>query len=273
MKKVGVILSVFNAESYIAEALDSVLTQDYKETYIYLYDDGSTDGTLEILESYKNQHQNIRSLDKGKTNKGAAYGYNAAAEAAIKDSADFVQIMSADDVMSPDMVSSMVSAYKAGDGFVTPSIEFFGAQSAVHHVAEDITYESQLVKNQVVGHLLVPADVWEALGGLDEKTYTQYTPSSFEDYDFATRALKDFTYSTVQQPVIKYRTHADQSSKTMETFRDKLRAAFDKKFSNYKGLEKVSKNNESNNDRSEQLQQKPVRKSKSAKSTKKSTKK
>lgn len=53
MKKINVLLSAYNGEKYIREQIDSILAQTWKNTEIYVRDDGSTDATAEILTEYE----------------------------------------------------------------------------------------------------------------------------------------------------------------------------------------------------------------------------
>ena len=53
MDVVNVLISTYNGEAYIKEQIDSVLTQTYPAVKIYVRDDGSQDGTLEILRKYQ----------------------------------------------------------------------------------------------------------------------------------------------------------------------------------------------------------------------------
>lgn len=57
MELVNVLISTYNGEKYIREQIDSILNQSYKKIAIYVRDDGSTDGTLKILEQYESKHQ------------------------------------------------------------------------------------------------------------------------------------------------------------------------------------------------------------------------
>ncbi|WCK54286.1 glycosyltransferase family 2 protein [Aneurinibacillus sp. Ricciae_BoGa-3] len=52
MKKVQILLSTYNGEKYVAEQIDSLLSQSYPESEILIRDDGSTDKTLPILQNY-----------------------------------------------------------------------------------------------------------------------------------------------------------------------------------------------------------------------------
>lgn len=52
MKKVQVLLSSYNGAKYIEEQLESILSQDYPDFSILIRDDGSTDGTIDIIKKY-----------------------------------------------------------------------------------------------------------------------------------------------------------------------------------------------------------------------------
>ena len=52
---VSVLLCTYNRENMIRETIDSILAQTYKDFELLIVDDGSTDGTKEILQSYKDE--------------------------------------------------------------------------------------------------------------------------------------------------------------------------------------------------------------------------
>ena len=58
-KKVAVIMSTYNGERFIKEQLDSILNQTYKNIEIVVRDDGSKDGTIEIVKEYMQKYPNI----------------------------------------------------------------------------------------------------------------------------------------------------------------------------------------------------------------------
>ncbi|HCR1066432.1 TPA: glycosyltransferase [Klebsiella aerogenes] len=51
--KIAVLLCTYNGEKYLKEQIDSIINQTYKNWVIYVSDDGSTDGTIAILEEYQ----------------------------------------------------------------------------------------------------------------------------------------------------------------------------------------------------------------------------
>lgn len=73
MNKISVVMSTYNAESYVAEAIESVLNQSFDDFEFIIVDDGSEDNTLSIIRSYadarikliENKHDYIGSLNLG----------------------------------------------------------------------------------------------------------------------------------------------------------------------------------------------------------------
>ena len=62
--KVTVLMSVYNGERYLREAIDSILNQTFKDFEFLIINDGSTDRTLEILQSYHDPRIKIINNEK-----------------------------------------------------------------------------------------------------------------------------------------------------------------------------------------------------------------
>lgn len=58
--KVSVVMSVYNREKYIVEAVESILCQTFRDFEFIILDDGSTDNTLAILREYQSNDNRIR---------------------------------------------------------------------------------------------------------------------------------------------------------------------------------------------------------------------
>lgn len=67
-KKVAVLISTYNGEKYLKEQLDSILNQTYSNLEIVIRDDGSKDGTIDLIKEYQQKYGNI-TLNEG-TNLG-----------------------------------------------------------------------------------------------------------------------------------------------------------------------------------------------------------
>ena len=68
---VSVLMPVYNTESFLHRAIESVLTQTYKNIELVIIDDGSTDGSSAILDEYSKAESRIVLLHQ--SNKGVAY--------------------------------------------------------------------------------------------------------------------------------------------------------------------------------------------------------
>ncbi|MBW4602816.1 MAG: glycosyltransferase [Calothrix sp. FI2-JRJ7] len=101
MKKVSVIIPVYNAEKYVAATVDSVLSQTYQNFEILIIDDGSLDGSIEICRQFKDSrikiiHQANRGLP-GARNTGIRHAQG-----------DYIAFVDADDIWTPDKLEKHV---------------------------------------------------------------------------------------------------------------------------------------------------------------------
>lgn len=74
---IHILVPFFNAEQYISQCIDSILSQNYSKFTIYLFDDGSTDNSYKICKQYFKHYKNKIVLTKNLINNGPAYSkYN-----------------------------------------------------------------------------------------------------------------------------------------------------------------------------------------------------
>ena len=92
MIKVSVIIPVYNAEKYLKQCLDSVLSQKLKEIQVICIDDGSVDGSYDILKNYALKYKNVKILQQA--NKGAGTARNQGIKCA---EGEYVCFLDADD--------------------------------------------------------------------------------------------------------------------------------------------------------------------------------
>ncbi len=94
---ISVLMPVYNAARYLAEAVESVLGQTYGQIELVVIDDGSTDGSRAILEGYARRDPRVRLVSRPNT------GYTVALNEALGlASGSLVARMDADDVSMPD---------------------------------------------------------------------------------------------------------------------------------------------------------------------------
>ena len=102
--KVSVIVPVYNVEKYLPQCLDSLINQTYSNLEIICVNDGSTDESLKILESYAKKDSRIVILDK--ENGGLSSARNAGLEAAT---GDYIGFVDSDDWCDLTMFEKLVT--------------------------------------------------------------------------------------------------------------------------------------------------------------------
>ncbi len=104
MALVSVIMPVYNGEKYLAEAIDSILVQTFTDFELLIVDDGSQDGSAEIIRSYEKRDRRIRFFQL-EENMGAATARNRGISAA---GGEYVTSMDCDDVSLPERLQKQV---------------------------------------------------------------------------------------------------------------------------------------------------------------------
>ena len=104
---VTVLMSVYNGEKYLCESIDSILNQTFRDYEFLIINDGSTDGTLEILHNYSQQDKRIRLHHQ--TNQGLIAALNKGLELAR---GKFIARMDHDDVSLPERLAIQLDFLK-----------------------------------------------------------------------------------------------------------------------------------------------------------------
>ena len=102
--KVSVIIPVYNTEKYLSECLDSVLNQTFKDIEVICIDDGSEDGSLEILKVYSKKDSRVKYLNQN--HKGGGAARNLALDVA---QGAYLAFLDSDDFYNMDYIEKMYS--------------------------------------------------------------------------------------------------------------------------------------------------------------------
>jgi glycosyltransferase involved in cell wall biosynthesis len=103
--RVSVVVNNFNYERYVGEAIDSALAQDHEDVEVVVVDDGSTDGSPDVIRGYGDQIVAVL-----KANGGQGSAFNAGFAAA---SGDVVIFLDADDRLAPHAARTVAAAFTA----------------------------------------------------------------------------------------------------------------------------------------------------------------
>jgi glycosyltransferase involved in cell wall biosynthesis len=110
--KVSILIAVYNGENFIKDALDSLVSQTYRDFEILVCNDGSTDATLTILTQYQTLH-NIKIIDL--PHHGMVHAFN---QAYASSTGDVICFLAHDDVLLPDSLQERISVISKGAGAV-----------------------------------------------------------------------------------------------------------------------------------------------------------
>jgi glycosyltransferase involved in cell wall biosynthesis len=105
MKKVSVIMPVYNVEKYLASSIESVLAQTHKNIELIIVDDGSIDTSGDIADSYAALHGSIRVVHI--KNGGVSNARNVALNLAM---GEYISFIDGDDLIAKDMIESLCSS-------------------------------------------------------------------------------------------------------------------------------------------------------------------
>src|SRR6476660_3095578 len=101
---VSVVVPCYNAERFLAETLQSAFIQTYPEIEVIVLDDGSTDGTADLIRSYGDR---VRA--EFGPNRGASAARNRGTALAL---GEFIQYLDCDDLLTPDALERRVDVLK-----------------------------------------------------------------------------------------------------------------------------------------------------------------
>lgn len=105
MCKVSIIMGIYNCADTLAEAVESILMQTYKEWKLIMCDDGSTDNTYEVASLYCNRYPEKIILIKNECNKGLNYTLNHCLEYA---DTEYIARMDGDDISLPQRLEKEI---------------------------------------------------------------------------------------------------------------------------------------------------------------------
>lgn len=133
--KISVLIPVYNVEQYLAQCLDSVINQTYKNIEIICVDDGSTDNSLAILNEYANKDSRIKVINKD--NGGLASARN---EGLKHITGELCYFLDSDDYILPDLFNYAIKIFNNFD------IDYFcfGSEAFV-----DDKHSSNIIQNKI----------------------------------------------------------------------------------------------------------------------------
>ena len=218
----SVIIPCYNYGAFVAEAVDSVLAQTFRDLEILVVDGGSGEPTLEVLRRLERPQTTVlfregRHLVGDNRNFGIERARG-----------KWICCLDADDLLHPTYLEKAVFVAEAGGwDVVYPAVRTFGASSRTFP-APDTTFERCLVENGIPTVAIFLREAWQTVGGYrDWGLGEDYV---YEDWDFWARLLgHGFRAKSLLEPLMHYRVHtkglSSATRKTIAEHRNTIREA------------------------------------------------
>ena len=209
-------MPVYNVEKYLRQCLDSIVGQTFGDLEIILINDGSKDGSLEIIREYAEKDQRIKVIDK--PNEGYGKTMNRGIEAA---SGEYIGIVESDEWIEPDMYETLYGIAKLHNVDVVKSTFIpFDSETGKARKVSTIRGNTECVINprQRPAVFYAQTSIWSAIYKREflNKNNIRFleTPgASYQDvaFNFKIWAMADTAYLTTK-PLVHYRVgHSSQS--------------------------------------------------------------
>jgi glycosyltransferase involved in cell wall biosynthesis len=211
--RVTVVMAVYNGERYLAEAIDSILAQTYRDFELLVIDDASSDRTAEILAKYHDER--IRVL-RNDTNRGLTVSLNIGLGAAR---GELIARHDADDRSRPRRLEEQVAFLDAH-----PEVAAVGTQAQVIDASGRrqrrldarrpvsplaVQFSLMFIAPMVHGAAMFRrAVVWDELHGYDESFRTS------QDVQLWSRIAERWQIANVDRVLLDFRVHPSSVSST-----------------------------------------------------------
>ncbi len=178
---VSVIIPVYNSAQYISEALDSVLASDYRNIEVICVNDGSTDESLSLLNSYAERDSRVKVYSQA--NAGACVARNYAISLA---SGEYILPVDSDNRISTTFISRALTYFFADPEVkvVAPRAMYFGDKQGEWHLPP-FSLNLLARKNIIDTCAMYRKADWQRVGGYCTAIKTR------EDWAFWISILKD----------------------------------------------------------------------------------
>lgn len=247
MPKVSVVIPTYNCAKFVKDAVESALGQTYKDYEIVVVDDGSVDGTKEILTPYmaKNLINCVYQENKG---------HSCARNAGIKHArGEFIAFLDADDIWLPDKLELQMPVFEISPKiglvhsdryrftdkgeFSPPYRENFSDDTVQFHSGD--IFDALFCREIYISSstVVIRRECIDNVGLFDENL----TKSGFEDFDMWLRILKRYRAHYIHRPLSLFRDRPGSMSKNLAGMMKAHRYVIEKFSTQYKLPDNLTK--------------------------------
>jgi glycosyltransferase involved in cell wall biosynthesis len=205
---VSVLYPAFNDQQFLAQNIDSIINQTYRNWELIIVNDASSDSTSEILAAYQKAYsENIRVIEKQNHDRYEAWDmlYEAAR-------GKYLAIIGADDVFLPEKLALQVELLEADPSLPFVHSDIYRIDENGHLIAyqevQNPPLEQQLLRLLERNYLWTPAVLFSKEAVEDAGGWMRSEFGYAQDYDLWLRLLKGKAQTCISRPLVKYRVHS-----------------------------------------------------------------
>lgn len=207
LPRISIIVPCYNGEKYLRETLDCLLAQTIEDWECIIVDDGSSDGSLEIMKEYAARDARYKYIEQA--NRGPAVARNTAIAASC---GKYILPLDADDVIAPSYAEKAIDYLETHPNtkLVYCEAEFFGSKKGLWDLPE-YDYDGLLLNN-----CIFCSAVYRRSDYNETKGYNPNMKTKVEDWDFWLSLLsKEDDVYRIPEVLFFYRQH-DSSRTTLD---------------------------------------------------------
>ena len=204
---VSVLMPAFNAEKYIAQAIESILQQSFVHFELIILNDGSSDGTSQIIRQFNDPRIRVIFLDQ---NQGLVRARNRLVDEAR---GKYIAFLDSDDVAMPSRLQMQVDFLEKGEADLCGSAYYSLYEGKGKTKASKERYTDADIRALITvsSPLCNPAVMGKA------EMFKQFPYSAGKDYAedyslWAQLALAGYRFANLKEKLITYRIHDKQTS-------------------------------------------------------------
>lgn len=214
---VSVIIAVYNGEKYIADAIESLLGQTYKDIEIIVADDGSTDRTKDIIKKYKN----VKYIYQDRKGEGAARNLGISISRG-----KYLCFLDADDLYAIDKIEKQVEILENNKEVFVVYNDLKVVDENLNHInilkSEGIYRNRKILLAQILYRQVIQGPICmmirrqcaEDIKWNEKLIYTV-------DYDYTINLAQKYNFYYLEEPLYIYRRHTcNLSNKHKETLNE-----------------------------------------------------
>jgi glycosyltransferase involved in cell wall biosynthesis len=212
---ISVIMPAYNVEKYIQEAINSILNQSYSNLELLIYDDGSSDSTRKIINSYSDERIKKIFADK---NSGVVAARNHCIDLA---QGKYIALMDADDIASRDRFKKQIAFLEADACDVCGSEHWsLNQQTGILKPSKDRHTDADLRGLLSVYCTMCNSAVTTRAEIMKKYKYDAAIPVAEDYYLWVQLAAAGYRFANLGERLVTYRQYPEQSSsKHIEKFK------------------------------------------------------